>query len=220
MSSAAASTPTQTRRLSPGAKRGIAIGVVVVVLILLGLGTKIVPDGSAAAQSTEAFSAKTWGQQNFPKIRSKIEKKAVDAPTLAQAVIADPAAAAKKYGVPGTTGTEYSVKLTGVAGTPEGGIYPITVPGVPSDVVVRVQTGPAINGTDIRDATGTVKFGQFTNQIDYQNAASALNDQLKKKVLAKVDTASLQGKTVHVTGAFQLINPKGWLITPVQLEVQ
>jgi predicted lipoprotein len=219
MTSAAASQP-RTRRLSTGAKRGIAIGAVVVVLILLGLGTKIVPDGSAAAQSTEAFSAKTWGKTNFPKISSKIEKKAVDAPTLAQAVLADPAAAAKKYGVPGTTGTEYSVKLTGVAGAPEAGIYPITVQGVPSDIVVRVQTGPAINGTDIRDATGTVKFGQFTNQIDYQNAASALNEQLKQKVLSKVDVAHLQGKTVQVTGAFQLINPKGWLITPVQLEVQ
>jgi predicted lipoprotein len=207
-----------TRRLSTGAKRGILVGIIVVVLIALGLGTKVVPDGSSAAQSTESFSAKTWGAKNFPKIQSAIEKKAVDAPTLAQAISTDQAAATKKYGVYGGTGPEFSVKLTGVAGKPEAGIYPITVQGVPGDLVIRVQTGPAINGTDLRDATGTVKFGQFTNQIDYQNAATALNNQMKKKVLGKVDVSALEGKTVTVTGAFQLINPKGWLITPVQLE--
>ena len=49
---------------------------------------------------------------------------------------------------------------------------------------VRVQTGPAINGTDVRDATGTVEFGQFKNQIEYQDAGSALNDQVKAQVLA------------------------------------
>jgi len=220
MTAATTSEPRPARRLSRSAKRGVTIGVVVVVLVLLGIGTKVVPNGSAAAQSTEAFSAKAWGQKNFLTIQSEIEKKAVGAPALAQAIAANQSAAATKYGVAGTTGTEYSVKLTGVAGAPESGIYPITVTGVPSDVVVRVQTGPAINGTDIRDATGKVAFGQFTNQIDYQNAASALNNELKKRVLAKVDVASLQGKTVTVVGAFQLINPQGWLITPVQLEVQ
>jgi predicted lipoprotein len=86
--------------------------------------------------------------------------------------------------------------------------------------LVRVQTGPAINGTDLRDAPGTIAFGDFSNQIDYQNAASALNDQLKKQVLSKVDAASLTGKTVSIVGAFQLINPNAWLITPVSLEVK
>jgi predicted lipoprotein len=220
MSATTAAQPRSRRRLSAGARRGILIGAIVVVLIALGLGTRVVPDGSSAAQTTESFSAKAWGVKNFPKIQSAIEKKAVEAPTLAQAITTDEAAAAQKYGVKGGTGTEYTVKLTGVAGAPQAGIYPITVQGVPGDLVIRVQTGPAINGTDLRDATGTVKFGQFTNQIDYQNAASALNNELKSKVLSKVDVSALQGKTVTVAGAFQLINPKGWLITPVELEAQ
>ena len=100
------------------------------------------------------------------------------------------------------------------------GVYTINVPGVSPAVTVRVQTGPAINGTDVRDATGTISFGQFTNQIDYQNAGSALNNEVKSRVLAKVDTAKLTGKTVSVVGAFQLVVPNSWLITPVKLQVQ
>jgi predicted lipoprotein len=83
-----------------------------------------------------------------------------------------------------------------------------------------VQTGPAINGTDLRDATGTITFEQFTNQIDYQNAGSALNKEMKAQVLSKIDNGNLTGKTLSVVGVFQLINPNSWLVTPVRLDVQ
>ncbi len=86
-------------------------------------------------------------------------------------------------------------------------------------IQVRVQTGPAIMGTDLRDATGTIAFGQFTNQIEYQNAGSALNKQMKNDVLSKVDTTNLTGKTVSVVGVFQLTDPTtGW--SPPSLEVK
>jgi predicted lipoprotein len=146
----------------------------------------------------------------------------VPAKTLASALTANAADAIKKYGVPfpGGVGPEMPVKFTGVVGKGTDGIYIVKVPGVPPDLLIRVQTGPAINGTDLRDATGTITFGQFTNQIAYQNAASALNEQLKQKVLSKIGTGSLTGKTISVDGAFQLINPKGWLVTPATLSVQ
>ena len=83
-----------------------------------------------------------------------------------------------------------------------------------------MQTGPAINGTDLRDATGEIKFGDFKNQIEYQNAGAAINNAMKAAVLAGIDTASLAGKTVTVTGAFTLVNPKNWLVTPVEITVQ
>ena len=72
----------------------------------------------------------------------------------------------------------------------------------------------------MRDAPGDIAFGQFKNQIEYQDAGSALNNEVKKQVLAPVDMATLTGKTVTVVGVFKLINPKSWLVTPVRLEVQ
>ena len=206
---------------TPAARRIIVAVIVVIVLILMGLGTKVVANGSGAAAAKGEFSAATYGKTEFPKVQKAIEKRAVDAATLSSAIADDQAAAGKKYGVPGTTGPELSVSFTGtVSGPAQDGVYPVTVDGLPSTLQIRVQTGPAINGTDLRDATGTIKFGQFTNQIDYQNAGAALNKQMKKAVLDKVDTTSLQGKTVDVVGAFQLINPNGWLVTPVKLSVK
>ena len=55
-------------------------------------------------------------------------------------------------------------------------IFDRAVPGLPETLRIRVQTGPAINGTDLRDVTAT--------------------------------------------GAFTLLNPKMWLITPIAFEVQ
>ncbi|RVA64506.1 DUF2291 family protein, partial [Mesorhizobium sp. M7A.F.Ca.CA.001.08.1.1] len=111
-------------------------------------------------------------------------------------------------------------KFTGVVGEGKSGIYKVAVDGVPDTLMIRVQTGPAINGTELRDATGKITFGQFTNQIEYQDAGSALNNEMKKEVLAKVDTSTLTGKTISVVGAFKLVNPKSWLVTPVRLDVK
>ena len=40
------------------------------------------------------------------------------------------------------------------------------------------------------------------------------------EVLEDLERNALTGRTVTVTGAFTLINPKNWLITPVALEVK
>lgn len=201
-------------------KRGIWIGVILVVLLGLILGTKVVPKDDPLAQGTQKFDPVTYGAENFPKVQTEIADKATDAPTLAPAIAADSAGAAKKFAVQSSGGPVYSTTFTGVVGKGQSGIYEVKVEGLPPDLLIRVQTGPAINGTELRDATGKIQFGQFTNQIDYQNAAAALNDELKKQVLGKIDTASLTGKTIEVTGAFTLINPKSWLVTPVKLSVK
>ena len=192
---------------------------VIVLLAAMGLDTTYVSTQTAKTDSN-VFSPEAFGKAEFPKVQAAIEKRAVDAPTLAKAIAQDQDAAAKKYGVQGNIGPEMSVKFTGVAGKGDSGIYTVKVPDVPDAVSIRVQTGPAINGTELRDATGTISFGQFRNQIEYQNAGAALNNEMKKEVLAKVDTGKLTGKTISVTGVFTLINPHNWLVTPVRLSVQ
>jgi len=208
-------------RQKPGA-RLIAIGAATLILIVaMALDTKVVAIGSPEAMQPDAFSPEAFGAAEFPKIKAGIEARAVDAQTLAAALAADKATATKQYGMPnGTGGQVFSVKFSGIAGDAKSGVYDVSVSGIPPEIGIRVQTGPAINGTDLRDATGTIKFGNFVNQIEYQNAGSALNKEMKKEILEKVDTANLKGKTITVIGAFKLINPKKWLVTPVQLDVQ
>ncbi len=213
-------TTSTKKKLSPAARRAIAAALAVIVLVAMGLGTKVVKIGADTAAQSGAFSPEQFGQTEFPKIQAAVEKRAVDAATLAAAVAKDQAAAIKTYGVPANTGPEISVKFTGTVGEGQSGVYHVAIDGVPATVTVRVQTGPAINGTDLRDATGTITFGQFVNQIEYQNAGSALNNAMKQAVLSKLDTSKLTGKKITVVGVFELINPNNWLVTPVTLSVQ
>jgi predicted lipoprotein len=213
--------PTINRRSKHGVRAAIAAVLAVILIVAMALSTKVVKIGSASDTQVKAFDPAVYGEAQFPKTLAAIESRAVSADTLATAIAKDQDAAGKQYGVAGGgIGPEISVKFDGVAGSEDAGIYTVKVPNVPDSVIIRVQTGPAINGTDLRDATGTISFEQFTNQIDYQNAGYAINTAMKKAVLSKIDTAKLTGKTISVVGVFQLINPNGWLVTPVKLDVK
>lgn len=206
----------------PGKKHGgaVAIAIAVVLLGAMAWDTKVVPIGSEPIAGDDAFSAKQFGVEQFPGIQKSVETRAVEASKLAAAIAEDKAAASEKYGVPAGIGPVIPVTFTGVVGEGSAGMYEIDVEGVPDELTIRVQTGPAINGTDLRDATGNIEFGQFTNQIEYQNAGAAINDAMKAQVLSDIDTSDLSGQTLSVTGVFKLINPKNWLVTPVRLRVQ
>src|SRR5690625_7808245 len=90
---------------------------------------------------------------------------------------------------------------------------------MPARITVRVQTGPAINGTELRDATGDLDFGQFTNEIEFQDAGAALNEAMKEQIIEPVDVDGLEGETVTITGACPAVNPEAWLVTPATTEV-
>lgn len=203
-------------------RRGLYIALALTIAVATGiaLDTTVVSVGSEQDVRQQAFSPDSYGQQEFPRIQEFVKSKALDAATLGPAVLADKKAAAQQYGTPASTGAIMFVTLTGVVGEAKSGVYTVLADGVPGDITVRVQTGPAINGTDLRDATGDIAFGQFKNQIEYQNVGSGINRAMKTVVLDGIDTANLTGKTVTITGAFRLINPKNWMITPVEVEVQ
>lgn len=208
-------------RLTPQLKRIITVVVIVLVVLAMVLSTKFVPKGSALDQTAKAFSASAFGKAEFPKVQKFISSKAVDAATLAAAIQADPTAAGKKYGVAaeGGVGVVIPVTFTATVGqVAASGYTPVTVQGL-SGPSVAVQFGPAINGTDLRDSTGKYRLGSFENQIQYQDAASALNDRLKT-VLTKAGAPNLGGKTVQLDGVFTLVNPAQWNVTPATLTVQ
>jgi predicted lipoprotein len=218
MIASADTRPIRRRSVSRGGI--IAAAVVVVVLVAMALDTKVVRIGSDQDVRAQAFSPDAFGEERFPGIQTQIDARAVDAAELAAAVMADKKAAGETYGVAGTPGPVMPVKFTGTAGEVKAGNYDVKIEGVPDTIRVRVQTGPAINGTELRDFPGDIVFGDFKNQIEYQNAGAGINNAMKKAVLAGVDTKALTGKSVTVTGVFRLINEKNWLVTPVRLSVQ
>ncbi|WP_234430357.1 DUF2291 family protein, partial [Brucella melitensis] len=167
----------------------------VVVIGAIGFDTKVVKIGSDADVRQQVFSPAAYGASEFPKVKASIEQRAVDAVEVGNALAADKAAAGKKYGV-GSVNPVIPVKFTGTVEERKANYNVVKVDGMPEGMVIRVQTGPAVNGTELRDATGEIQFGQFKNQIEYQNAGAALNNEMKKQVLQGVDVENLNGKTV------------------------
>lgn len=207
-------------RQSSRAKMLVLPLLAVVLLAAMALDTTIVRIGSEQDARSAGFSPEAFGAAEFPGIRDAVTERAVDAVTLAGAIAADKNAAIEQYGTPTSISGIFPVAFTGVMGEGRSGIFPVSVEGMGESPLIRVQTGPAINGTELRDVTGNITFGEFTNQIEYQNAGAALNNEMKALVLNDLDRDALTGKTVTVVGVFNLVNPKSWLVTPVRLDVE
>jgi len=201
--------------------RGQVVGGVALIVLLgaIALDTTAVRIGSDEDIREQAFDPDIFGQEQFPRIREFVAERAPEAADLAQALADDRSAAIEAYGTMAGVFPVMAVRLSGVVGEGRSGIFNVDVDGL-SGVTIRVQTGPAINGTELRDVVGDIEFGAFTNQIEYQDAGSGINRAMASDVLDGLEREALSGTTISVTGAFTLINPANWLVTPVALEVQ
>lgn len=211
---------TQPQIAQKNKRTATILGAVCIAVIgAMALDTTVVRIGSDQDVRQQGFSPEQFGAEKFPEIRSYVIEHAVDAKTLFDAATADKKAAGEKYGVMAGIAPVMPVKFSGVVGEGKSGTFYVAIDGM-EDAKVRVQTGPAVNGTDLRDATGAIAFGDFTNQIEYQNAGAGINNAMKAEILADLDRDTLTGKTIAVTGVFTMISPKNWLVTPVELSVQ
>jgi predicted lipoprotein len=196
-----------------------ALGILLLVAMALDTTWKKGPV-TVTAGGREAFSAEKYGRETYPKVSAAIVKSAVPLPTLLAALRKDQDAAAKQYGhQEGSSPPAFATSGEGVAGKVENGLMEVKVPGVPKSATVSVQVGPALNGSALRDGTGTIHFGQFVNQVDYASAGTALNSEAKARVLKGFDAQAARGKTVKFVGAFAFLTPSVVTITPVQLQV-
>lgn len=201
-------------------RRAIIAGALVVLFGAMALDTRVVRVGSKDDLRQQAFDPDRFGGEEFPRIRDFVLERAGDAPALAAALASDRAAAIEAHGTMAGAFPVMAVSLRGTVGEGRSGVFGVAVDGLPDGATIRVQTGPAINGTELRDVVGDIEFGAFTNQIEYQDAGAGINRAMAAEVLSGLDRDALPGRTVSVTGAFTMINPKNWLVTPVRLEVR
>ena len=219
--SAMATTDSISANASKATRRKVIMALAgVVVLGAIAFNTTVVTIGGEGDLRQQAFNPDHFGAQEFPSIRDYVIEKAPDAVQLADELATDRDAAIAAYGTMAGAFPVMAVRFTGIAGEGSSGIFAFDVDGLPDGMGIRVQTGPAINGTELRDVTGDIVFGDFTNQIEYQNVGTGINRAMAAEVLSDLDREALTGKTVTVTGAFTMINPANWLVTPVAFEVQ
>jgi predicted lipoprotein len=189
-------------------------------------GVYVYENAAAASRANAKFDAVSyvadiWSSRVVPTVHDK----AVDAPTLLDELKSDPTGAQQKYGRQAATGGPYSylIKGTGtvtkVSDAPTG---PVTVEiDTPTGKQeITIATGPVIAGTALRDAVGFIDFSQFTNQLDYADVATQLNEKVKSDVVGKVDKANLVGKQITFAGAMTALGTNASLVVPTELTVQ
>ncbi len=191
----------------------------VAILVAAAFSVKVVPIADVDAAAAGGFNPVDFAAENYDDIASAVDDDAVDLTTL----LTDLAGGAEESEFGNTSGASsayaFPVTFEAVAGTLTEPVLPVTVAGVPADVVVQVQAGPALNGTALRDVTGEISFNQFTNQLEYQNVATELNNIVREQVLADFDAAAAAGKTIKVTGAYLRVNPGLISVVPTKIEV-
>lgn len=191
------------------------------LIVAMVLGTKFVSATASANSQPKAFNATQYAQQKWPSVATALEQKAVDVPTLAGAMDANVADAGKKYGQDlGAGSFAFAVKATGTVTAVDDNFITISVPGMPRGDIVRIPLGLALNGLPLRDATGQIHFGDFTNQTDYQDVANAFQAISRQDVLGKITPADLKGKQITVIGAIASGGPAhAYSINPAKIEV-
>ncbi len=157
---------------------------------------------SAQTASPAAYVNSIWDSKLVPVIL----KSAPDARALLDALAASPDAAAQKYGHREGSGEWYfTVKGTGRAlkadTTSRNGLLLVDIAPFDGKADVSIQIGPVIRGSALRDATGIIRFNDFTNQIAFADANNAINDRALKSV-AGIEPKRAAGHTVEFAGAF------------------
>lgn len=186
--------------------------------------------GGSSAQGSSFRTSKGFDPVTYvdglwdSKILPQATTKAVELPVLLAALNQDKTAASQKYGHKESGPYNFAVQVDGVIDAVDtasrAGTVLIKPTGYTGPAEVRLQIGPVMRGTAIRDGSGLIPFNQFVNQIEYADVGEALNNRVLDTVLKGVDFNALKGKPVTVYGYFTLDNLNKILITPVKIETK
>jgi predicted lipoprotein len=178
-------------------------------------------DGSRA----EAFDAAAHVESLWTEDLPPALEQAVDLRDLLPALAADPAAAGERWGRREGSGPFHVIvkgsgRVLDVDASSRTGLATIEID-VPGGVDrVRLQVGPVLRGTSIRDALPTVSFDQFVNQIQYADVANELNARVEQETLASLEREALEGERVRFVGMITLGEERPPTVAPVRLEVE
>jgi len=203
---------------------------VLVALLAMALpGCKIIKTPTAEEKAAEtaksAFdpAAKVeaiWQSQAIPYL----QKRAGELKDVVALATSSPDEAGAKYGntrKQASAPWTYAVKLTGKVVAADTGSRAATID-VDADgdgtADAKVQIGPAVRGTALRDTLEFVNFNEFKNQIEWAQFGKAFNEKINTSLLASLPRDGLSGKTVTVTGAFPLpASGQLPLVTPAEI---
>jgi predicted lipoprotein len=179
-------------------------------------------DGKAPAFNADKMVGDIWAAKVVPYL----QQKAGPFPEVHALAKADPAAAGAKYGNPKKQANSpwtFAVRLEGKVVTANTQSRAATMD-VDADgdgkADARVQIGPAVRGTALRDSLDFIQFNDFTNQIDFAQFGKAFNIYADRTVLSKLPREALEGRSVRIVGAYVMGSGQDLpLVTPAEAEI-
>ncbi|WP_158247572.1 DUF2291 family protein [Actinomyces qiguomingii] len=212
----------RTNKTRGGRPWGVIVkaGGAVAILAVCFFGTTFMtPEEAEALLTAGSTDPVAYAEEHYDSTITYINDSATDLAGLIEDLRADEQGTSEELGKrDGEAAYTFAVTTTGTVQEGGFGQVDLAVEGVPSDVTVSVQTGPAVMGTALRDVTGEVTFDMFENQIDYAQVGLSLNDPLKTGVLADNDLTSMIGQEITVVGAFAYSDPTHVVITPISIQ--
>lgn len=199
---------------------GVPIVLVVALLAAMIWDTTFLDPEAATAAGTADFSPEEFAAAMFPQLTDLYVETAVDVAAVGAARREHPDASGERFGVDlGSERFGFSLEAQGEAVEVDADFITIAVEEDPA-LVVRVPLTTAINGSPIRDASGTIAFGDFRDQTEYQEIANQFRQIMLADVIEPLDLGAIEGQQVRVVGAWlQGGPPDTFLIQPVLIEV-
>lgn len=167
--------------------------------------------------------AEFWESEAIPEL----EADAVDLKEFLTEANGDLTALAEQYGTysMGTSGDlSYVVKGTGTVESVEteskAGTMTVKIDGYEGSEVVKLQIGPVIKGSAVRDTLSFIKYGDYTNQQEFAAVSQSIHDLIQETVVNPESAAEYEGKKVTFVGCFTVKDNTELLITPVELTAE
>ena len=200
--------------------RGIYLLSIVVLLGAMAFDTTVISGDRSAEIDGPSFVASEFVEAEFVGVANTIEESAIKASELIPAILADSAAAGAKYGLEVSGKFVYPISATGVVTKVDERFATVAVDGLPPDASVRFPVGDVVNGSPIRDVTGTMTFGDFPGQTEFQSVSNQFKLKIISDIVSGLDLTRLEGAQVTVVGAWSSGGPAStFVIQPVNIEV-
>lgn len=204
----------------------LLIAMLAVILYIAIDGVKVVRIEDEAAITETAFDESMdvsyfWESEAVPEIKEY----AVELSELVNQSGGDLESLASEYGrytMDSSGEINYSVYGSGTVITVEtekkAGYIELEIDGYTGSVVTRIQTGPILKKTAVRDYLSFIDINNYSDQIQYAQLSKNINTYIYENVIGNLDINDLQGKSVTFYGCFTFENNEEILITPVVLE--
>ena len=220
-------------------KNSLKIKKIILIITIISLATicsactpwTIVKDGdinSASVDSTntkfnaDSYATKTWDD----KVLKYFNEKAIQADILIKAIKENATNAGTKYGYKNLQSSgdlnfiiKGKGKLINVDKSSKNEMINLDLAPYDKNPDVKIQIGPVIKQTSIRDSLDFIKFDDFENQIEYATVSNSYNNLVIDKVLKGINFNNSVNKEIEFIGAFTFEKTGGIIITPVNIKV-